>query len=101
MTAILTDTLNANDDTSVSAALPLITETIVSLYVFHNSGNNDNYRTVLMASPVAAGGNWRQVGQVINGVGETTITIAAQRVRAKIFTAEGTTSSITFHIVAK
>jgi len=101
MAVFLTQDLDANSAASVSAELDLTTETIVTLYVFHKTGPNDNHRVVLQASPVDSGGKWRQVGQVVNGIGATTIEIAAQRIRAKLFSVEGAQSSVEIHIVAK
>ena len=101
MTVSISETLDANSTSSVSAPLALTTETIVTLYVFHVTGSNDNHRVVLQASPTVSGGNWRQVGKIINGIGASTELVSAERIRAKMFSAEGAASSVEIHIVAK
>jgi hypothetical protein len=100
MAVFITEDLDANSAASVSQPLALTTETIVTLYVFHKDGPNSNHRVVLQASPVGSGGKWRQVGQVVNGIGAATVSVAAQRVRAKLFSLEGADSSVEIHIVA-
>ena len=100
MAVFITEDLDADSTASVSAPLALTTETIVTLYVFHKTGPNDNHRVVLQASPETSGASWRQVGQVVNGVGMATTTVSAQRIRAKMFSVEGSASSVEIHIVA-
>jgi hypothetical protein len=98
----LTEVIDANNESAVSNALTLSsTETTVTLSVFHDSGSQDNYRTVIQQSPRDTGGKWREVGGIINGIGSTTVVIAAERVRAKMHTAEGSASSVEIFIVAK
>ena len=101
MTVTLVDLIDANNGSATSAALTLTDETVVTLYVFHESGNSDNYRVVLQSSPLGVGGKWRQVGSVISGVGASTTVVSAVRVRAKILKAEGAAASAEIQIVAK
>ena len=100
--AILTPQIvDANSPTAVTDDLSLTTETIVTLSTFHETGNKDNYRVVLQQSPIEAGGKWREVGKIINGVGSVTTVVSAQRVRGRVHSVEGTASSVEIHIVAK
>lgn len=93
--------LDANDSNAISAALALTDETLVTLYVFHETGTKNNYRTILQASPIAAGAKWRQVGSPINGAGSITVRVSADRVKAKMLSPEGSISTVEIHIVAK
>jgi len=96
-----TGTLNTNSLGDTTASLALTTETVVTLYVEPLTGSHSNHRVTLEFSP-DGGTTWIAVSDSVNGTANSiTVEIVATDVRACVCEAEGATSTITVHILAR
>ena len=92
--------VNANSVGSVAGgAVILTTQTLFSLYVVAVSGAHNNHRIGLEISP--DGTVWMELPQSILGSGYLTVQHTAANIRPKIIEAEGGTSVVDIHLLAK
>ena len=95
-----TGTLDSNDKGASAAELTLTTETIISFYIFAKTGTAGKYRVGIEASP-DNGTTWVEIGVVLAHPGIHTCPCIATKVRAIVLEAQGETSTITVHILAR
>lgn len=96
----LTATLGTNTLSATTAALALTNELTHTMYIVAKSGAHKNHIISFQFSP-DGGTTWREDAKNILGVGMVTISKqAATNVRAKVTTAEGSTSTVTIHLVS-
>ena len=95
-TAVLdTNVLNAT-----AAPLALTTQKMVTLYVSHTTGTHNNHRVALEFSP--DGSLWLPSDETVNGHEKfLTVEAVGTNVRVVVIEAEGQTSTITVHILAR
>ena len=94
-------TLDTNSLNDTVGEIALTTESVVTLYVLGATGSHAKHRVILQGSPTGSGANWRRAGSAVRGVGAETYIIAAERVRAKVVRAEGSTSTCDVFLVAR
>lgn len=95
-----TATLDTNSLDATGAEVTLTTETLITLYVVAKTGVNHNHCVILQASP-DSGTTWVPIPPPVLGIGVLTVEVAATKVRAKVLKAEGATSTVTVHILAR
>lgn len=93
-------TLNTNIKGDTAATLTLTTETVVTLYVLADTGGSGNYRVGLELSP-DNGATWLDSEVIISGPDIETITCAATKARAVTLEAQGSSSTVTIHLLAR
>lgn len=95
-----TGTLDTNVKLAASSpALALTSETVVSVYVFGETGAHAKHEVILQVSP--DGIKWVDHPGSIRGEGVLTATVAATHVRACVLGSEGAVSTASYHLVAR
>lgn len=102
MTVSSTGTLDTNVVNSNIASLTLTTENWITLFVVAKTGAHLNHRVILEVSP-DSGTTWQPLPPSIQGVGclPHSEAVVVTDVRAKVDEAEGATSTVTIHILAR
>ena len=92
--------LDTNVVGATAAPLVLTTQRMVTLYVSHTTGTHNNHRVALEFSP--DGVLWIPSDETINGHEKfLTVEAVGANVRVVVVEAEGQTSTITVHILAR
>lgn len=90
-------------DTSVKLAtsppLTLTGETIISLYIFGETGAHKKHEVVIQVSP--GGTTWMDHPMTVRGEGFITVTLSAAKVQACVINKEDSASTVTYHLVAR
>ena len=94
-----TATLNSNTLNATGATITITTETLISLYVFNATGAHSNRHIGLEVSP--DGTNWILASGTIKGERTLTYNCIAQKARVIVTEAEGATSTVNVHLLAK
>lgn len=84
---------DANVTGPITDAIDISTENHVGLFVFAATGAHDNHVVGLEVSH--NGTDWAPVPQRLTGVGYLYYELCAQKIRAKVYKAEGATSTVT------
>ena len=95
------DTLDTNLKGDATTELTLTTEIWVTMTVTPLSGDHHNHKVALEQSP-DDGVSWVPLSDRVNGNANcVTVPLVATRVRACVAEAEGSTSTVTVHIIAR
>lgn len=92
-------TLNTDSKDSTADEKALTAEKCVTLYVLGKTGTHDNHHVGIEASP--NGSDWVRVPDTLRGLGVKSFDICAARVRAVVIEAEGSTSTVDVHLIAR
>ena len=95
-----TASLDTNSINHTAAELTLTTETLITLSVVAKTGASLNHCVLVEQSP-DDGTTWLDILPPLTGVGSITHSIATTKVRAKVVKAEGATSTVTIHLIAR
>lgn len=95
-----TGTLDTNSLGATAATLTLTTEKLISIYVIAKTGTKGNYRVGLEISP-DSGSTWVESEVIIAGPSVETISCVATQARAVTLDAQGATSTVTIHLLAR
>lgn len=94
-------TLNTNVLGATAASIAMTTEKMITLFVCPMSGGHNNHRVTIEVSP-DGGTTWIETGDSVNGNAHwMTIEAVATNARAKVIEAEGVTSEVTIHLLAR
>jgi len=100
MTVVVTGTLDTNVKDAKSNVLTMTTETLVSLYVIKATGTCKENRIIFEASP-DSGTTFVEVGSTLAGTGYMTEQIVATDIQISVAEPEGSTSTVTYFIIAR
>ena len=95
-----TGTLDTNVLGATAATLTLTTEKLITMYVTAKTGAKGNYRIGLEISP-DSGTTWLDSEVIMAGPGVETISCVATQARAVTLDAQGATSTVTIHLLAR
>jgi len=95
-----TGVLDTNDKDAVIGTATLTTESIITLYAFERTGTHGDWRLIIEISP-DSGTSWVEAGPTLNKAGCVTLKAAATQARVKVLVAQGGTSTITAHLLAR
>jgi len=93
--------LNANTD-ATSTPLTMGEAKLVGFYITANSGDHENHVATLQVSPDEEGDNWFNTDHTVKGIGQIHDALCStERVRVKITTPEGMTSTVDIKVIIK
>lgn len=92
-------TLDTNTKGATAAELTLTTETKITLYVVAKTGQSGNHLVGVEVSP--DGSTWVGMPGSVRGLGCLSYDCVASKVRAIVIEAEGSSSNVIAHILAR